>query len=57
MRSLSFYNVKTKKSFETSNYEFRTKQTKTGKRYFAVAVKDGSECWRIVSKDFYDSNK
>jgi len=57
MPQLKFYNVKTRKSFTTDKYKFKTKMTKSGKKYFAVANKNGTECWRIVSKDFYDKYK
>ena len=46
---LSFYDVKSKKKFETDNYEVRQK----GDRSFAVCKSpSGSyECWRVLSKD------
>jgi len=46
---LSFYDVKSKKKFETDNYEVREK----GGRSFAVCKSpSGSyECWRVLSKD------
>jgi hypothetical protein len=56
---LNFYDVKTKKTFETENYrieEKATKSKKTGKtiiRYFAVAKSEVGphECWKVLSKD------
>ena len=47
MKSLSFYNVKTKKKFTTSNY---TIKLKSGRR-FAVALNAGVKCHRILGKD------
>lgn len=50
MAELSFYDVKTKSKFTTSDFEVREKSG----RYFAVAksqAKDAThECWRILSK-------
>jgi hypothetical protein len=43
---LKFYNLKTKKSFVTDNYVIKNRSN----RRFAVAKKDGIECWRVVSK-------
>ena len=58
MPKLKFYDVSKKESLTTDDYELRTKKTKAGMRYFAVAINDnGKEVWRIVSKKFYDSNK
>ena len=57
MESLKFYDLKTKQSFVTDKYEFRTKETKNGTKYFAVAdAPSGIKSWRIVSKDFYKDN-
>ena len=49
MDELSFYDVKTKAKFTSSEYEVREK----GGRFFAVTKsKQGShECWRVLSKD------
>ncbi len=46
---LSFYDVKSKKKFETDEYRVVEKKG----RYFAVAKsKTGPhECWRVLSKD------
>ena len=46
---LSFYDVKTKKKFETDNYDVREKKG----RFFAVAKSPAGthECWRVLSKD------
>jgi len=46
MEKLKFYNLKTKKSFLTDKYTYKTK---SGKR-FAVTTNNGTECWRIVGK-------
>jgi hypothetical protein len=56
---LSFFDVKSKRKFETENYrieEKTTKSKKTGKtvvRYFAVAKSEVGphECWKVLSKD------
>jgi len=49
MEELSFYDVKTKNKFTTSEYTIREKAGK----YFAVAKsKSGPhECWRVLGKD------
>ena len=49
MEELSFYDVKTKAKFTTSEYRIAEKKG----RFFAVAKsKTGShECWRVLSKD------
>ncbi len=58
MPKLKFYDVKKKKSFTSDKFELRTKQTKAGKRFFAVAdAPSGIKAWRIVSRDFYMKNK
>ena len=46
--ALSFYDVKSKQKFESSEYEIREKNG----RYFAVTKsQSGShECWRVLSK-------
>ena len=46
---LSFYDVKSKKKFETEVYEIRKK----GERSFAVCKSPSGtyECWRVLSKD------
>ncbi len=48
MEELSFYDVKSKTKFTTTNYEVREK----GGRFFAVTKSpSGShECWRVLSK-------
>lgn len=45
---LSFYDVKTKKKFETEEYEIREKNG----RNFAVTKSPAGphECWRVISK-------
>ena len=46
---LSFYDVKSKSKFESSNYDIRERNN----RYFAVTKSQiGShECWRVLSKE------
>ena len=46
--ALSFYDVKSKSKFETSDYEVREKSG----RFFAVAKSETGthECWRVISK-------
>ena len=46
---LSFYDVKTKKKFETDDYRVVEK----GGRNFAVTKSPAGshECWRVISKD------
>ena len=46
--SLSFYDVKSKSKFVTTEYEVREK----GGRFFAVAKSETGthECWRVLSK-------
>lgn len=48
MEQLSFYDVKTKGKFNTTEYKVQEK----GGRYFAVAKspKGTHECWRVLSK-------
>jgi len=50
---LSFYDVKTKKKFETDDYKIVKKTAKGKDRYFAVAksLTGEHECWRVLSKD------
>ena len=45
---LSFYDVKTKSKFETSEFEVREKKG----RFYAVAKSQAGEheCWRVLSK-------
>ena len=52
---ISFYDVKTKKKFETDSYRIVDK----GGRNFAVAksLAGTHECWRVVSKEFMQKNK
>jgi len=49
MDELSFYDVKTKQKFNSSEYEVREK----GGRFFAVTKSPAGthECWRVLSKD------
>lgn len=49
MEKLSFYDVKTKSKFETTEYTVKEK----GGRFFAVtkSPKGTHECWRVLGKD------
>lgn len=49
MEKLSFYDVKTKQKFETSEYRV---EEKSG-RFFAVtkAPSAAHECWRVLGKE------
>jgi len=49
MEQLSFYDVKTKKSFTTDQYTVKEK----GGRFFAVTKSPAGshECWRVLGKD------
>ncbi len=49
MEELSFYDVKSKKKFNSSEYDVREKSG----RFFAVAKSQSGthECWRVLSKD------
>jgi len=48
MDKLSFYDVKSKSKFDSSDYKIVEKNN----RYFAVtqAPKGSHECWRVLSK-------
>ncbi len=50
---LSFYDVKLKKKFTTTDYKIVKKEAKGRERYFAVAKSTAGdhECWRVLSKD------
>ena len=51
---LSFYDVKTKKKFTTSEYRIEDKK---GRKFAVTKSKEGThECWRVVSKDFAAAN-
>ncbi|HLF18027.1 MAG TPA: hypothetical protein VI749_03920 [Candidatus Omnitrophota bacterium] len=49
MAELSFYDVKTKKKFNTSDFTVKQK----GGRFFAIAKSPTGthECWRVLGKD------
>jgi len=50
MEKLSFYDVKTKKKFYTTDYKIVVKK---GRRFAVAKSPTGThECWRTVSKDF-----
>jgi hypothetical protein len=50
---MSFYDVKSKKKFETDNYKVVKKSAKGRDRFFAVAksLVGPHECWRVLGKD------
>ena len=51
---ISFYDVKTKKKFTTSDYRI---EDRSGRKFAVTKSKEGShECWRVVSKDFAAAN-
>lgn len=54
MPKLKFFDVKAKKSFTTDKFRLMIKDTKVGKRKFAIAVSPltGIESYRIVSMSF-----
>lgn len=49
MEELSFYDVKTKAKFNSTQYDVREKDG----RFFAVAKSQAGthECWRVLGKD------
>ena len=52
---ISFYDVKTKKKFNSSDYRI---EDKNGRMFAVTKSPDGPhECWRVVSKDFAAKNK
>ncbi|AJF62432.1 MAG: hypothetical protein QT11_C0001G0283 [archaeon GW2011_AR20] len=54
-QKISFYDVKTKKKFETENYKI---VDKSGRKFAVSKSPAGThECWRVVSKEFADKNK
>jgi len=57
--NLSFYDVKSKKKFNTDDYKIVKKKAKGRERFFAVtkSLVGPHECWRVVSKDFAEANK
>ncbi len=58
MPKLKFYDVKGKKSFTADKFKLKSKKTRGGMRYFAIAkAPTGIDSWRIVSKLFYMDNK
>ena len=49
MEELSFYDVKTKSKFTSSDYDVREK---SGKFFAVTKSKAGThECWRVLGKD------
>jgi hypothetical protein len=58
MKKLEFYDLGKKKKFSSGNYKLKAKDTKRGKRYFAVTKSEwGNDCWRVISKDTYKDLK
>lgn len=55
---LSFYDVKSKSKFTSSEWRIEAKESKGKMRYFAVARVPGAphEAWLIVKEDFAKSN-
>jgi len=55
---LSFYDVKTKAKFPSSDWRIEVKESKGKMRYFAVAKVPGQphEAWLIVKEDFAKSH-
>ncbi len=57
-QTLRFFDPKKRNTFKTTKYDLKTRQTKGGKRYFAVAkAPSGSEAWRIISNELYKKQK
>jgi hypothetical protein len=53
MESLSFWDLKGKKKFNSTDYKIVSKSVKGNTRKFAVALApSGIQSWRIVSKNF-----
>jgi len=53
MQKLKFYDLKKRKIFISDKYVFVIKETKRGRRKFAVAIApSGSKSYRIVSINF-----
>ena len=49
MEELKFYDLKGKKSFDTSRYEIKTRNVNGHNRRFAVAVApSGIKSWRVL---------
>ena len=58
MERLSFYDVKSKKKFNSSKYVLKVMKVKKSKRFFAVATSpSGIKAWRIISELVYKKNK
>ena len=47
MEELSFYDVKAKKKFKSSNYKFETRK---GRKFAVADAPSGIKAWRIVGK-------
>jgi len=58
MKKLKFFDLRKKKSFMSNSYTLISKKTTKGRKYFAKCIAPSkTQTWRIVSKDFYGSNK
>jgi len=51
-KTLSFYDVKSKKKVSSSKYKVTSRMVKGNKRKFAVAMYKGRELWRVLPNDF-----
>lgn len=49
MKSLKFFNVKTKKTFKTSKYTVKKIRTSKGIRWVAVTNQDNTTVWRFIA--------
>ena len=49
MKKLKFYDVKSKKSFESEEYEIREIK---GRKFAVAETPEGNEAFRILPKDF-----
>jgi len=57
-KNLSFYDVRKRKKFSTTNYRLRSKRTPKGMRYFAIAnAPSGGDSYRLISKETYNQLK
>jgi len=55
MEELSFYDVKTKAKFKSSDY---TVKVRSGRSFAVTKSKSGThECWRVLSKDQAEAAK
>ena len=55
MAKLQFYDLKTRKKFESDKFELETRETTKGMRYIAIATTpSGIKAFRYLSKDMYE---